>query len=73
MDTLKLLGGLALAVLVVWALLTVVTLAGVGVDTQLPGSDWQAPALVTAAALLGALAGVAALGSPWRDTGTTYW
>jgi len=73
MDTLKPLGGVAVAVLAVWVALTAVTLAGVGVDTQLPGSDWQAPALVTATALLAALAGVAALGRPWRDTGTTYW
>jgi hypothetical protein len=69
----KLLGGLALAALVGWTLLVLAALAGVGVESQLPGSDWQIPGLVTALALLVGLAVYAALGRPWQDTHTPYW
>lgn len=73
MNTRKLLGGLALAALAGWTLLTVATLAGVGGDGRLPGSNYQTPGLLTAAALLAALTGCAALGRPWRALHTTYW
>lgn len=73
MNTRKLLGGLALAALAGWILLTVATLAGVGGDGRLPGSNYQAPGLVTAAALLTALTVYAALGRPWRALHTPYW
>lgn len=73
MGTRKLLGGVALAVLVVWLLLVVLSLAGLGVDSQLPGSDLQLPGLVTGLALLTGLTVYAALGRPWRDMNTPYW
>ncbi|MFT4882410.1 MAG: hypothetical protein ACI9HI_002434 [Salinirussus sp.] len=73
MNTRKLLGGLALAALAGWTLLTVATLAGVGGDGRLPGSNYQVPGLVTAAALLAALTVCAALGRPWRALHTPYW
>lgn len=73
MNARKALGGLALAALAGWTLLTVATLAGVGGDGQLPGSRYQAPGLVTATALLTALSVCAALGRPWRETHTPYW
>jgi hypothetical protein len=73
MSLRKPLAGLALVVVVAWILLTAVSLAGVGVDSQLPGSDWQLPGLVTALALLAGLAVYASLGRPWRDMDTPYW
>lgn len=73
MNARKLIAGIALAVLGAWILLTVISLAGVGVDSQLVGSDWQAPGLVTGLALLAGLSLYAALGRPWRDTNTPYW
>lgn len=73
MDAMKLLSWFVLVVLGLWAVLTAVTLGGVGVDSQLPGSDWQAPALVTALVVLAGLVAVAAVGRPWRRTGTAYW
>lgn len=73
MNARKLLGGLALVVLAGWLLLTVAALAGVGGNGQLPGSKYQIPGLVTAAALLTALTVYAALGRPWREMNTPYW
>jgi hypothetical protein len=73
MNVRRLLGGLALAVLAGWLLLTVAALAGVGVDSQLPGSEWQLRGLVTALALVAGLAVYAALGRPWRAMQTPYW
>ena len=73
MNWRKPLAGVALALVVGWTLLVVVTLAGVGVDPRLPGSESQTDVLVTAAVIIGALTAYAALGTPWRDTETPYW
>lgn len=73
MNGRKLLGGLALAVLAGWLLLTVAALAGVGGGSQLPGSTYQTPGLVTAAVLVTVLTVYAALGRPWREMSTPYW
>lgn len=73
MDRRKLLGGVALVALGLWVCLTALALGGVGVETRLPGSDWQQQALLTALAILTALAACGAAGRPWRDMATPYW
>ena len=73
MSRLKALGGLALLAIVVTVVVTVLTLAGIGVDDQLLGSDWQIAGLVTGLFILLAVAGLSALGKPWQTDRTTYW
>jgi len=73
MNWRKPLAGVTLGLLVGWALLVVVSLLGVGVDSQLPGSGLQTAALVTGAVVVAALTGYAALGAPWRRVETPYW
>jgi hypothetical protein len=75
MDSLKPLGGLVTAGLVVAILVVAVTTAtGAGAPDQLLGSDYQVAALVTALVFAGALGTYAAIGRPWkRWDRTPYW
>jgi hypothetical protein len=74
MDLLKLVGGLALAVVGGAVVAIAATTVGLTMDSQLLGSELQAAAAVTGAVFLGALAFFAALGRPWRSWDRTpYW
>ncbi len=73
MDRMKLLGVIGLVSIALMIVLTAVSFAGVGVESQLLGSDWQLAGLATGVFTLIAVAIFAALGQPWQSDRTTYW
>lgn len=73
MDVRRTLGGVALVAVGIWMLGVLAALVGVGPEGQLLGSDRQLAALAAVAFTAASLAAYAALGRPWRDTGTPYW
>ena len=73
MDRMKLLGVIGLLSVLVMILLTGLSLAGVGVESQLLGSDWQVAGIVTGAATVVALVVFAAVGGAKPREKTSYW
>lgn len=71
--TLRVLGVLGLLAIIGGIVLTVVTQIGIGVDTQLIGSDWEVAGVVTGVLILVAIGTLVALAQPWRSTNTVYW
>lgn len=73
MNAHKPLGGAVLLVFGLATLAVLATLAGLGVDSQLIGSDWQLATLVVLVFFAGAFGTYAALGKPWQSMQTPYW